>query len=308
MVVAGRACEILYQLIVSTGRDAEYLIPANCCTSVSMTFPAAGVRPTYIDIDPVNLTIDHRLVKERIAATPERQHVLLYIRTYGNVDAAENFFVELKTLSPGILIVDDRCLCFPSLRMGWSGTAADVVLFSTGAGKLVELGAGGYAFLRDSVRYEPQHHEFDPQLESELIQRIQSAPDTALEMPAAWISNTTVSRLSYLSRVWLWRYFEFAKNLIIGRLYRILLSSSAAGTIIPSTWRYCVRLSSDRERVRLALKKAGIFSSTLYPPPEPLFTLQRFPNAQRLSDEILNIPFRPKTVFQLFLARRFMKS
>ncbi len=309
MIVAARACEILYNLIISTGTEVEYIVPANCCNSVSMTFASAGVQPFYVDIEPGTLDVNHHRVKERLAVGAGTRRVVLYIRPYGDVQDAEVFFSELKALDPTLLIIDDRCLCFPDLRVSWQRTHADVVLFSTGGGKVVELGFGGYAFIRDGVRYAVHAHAFDPLRESSLIREVLADPDLRPEIPATWINNATVEHPAwYLARVFLWRYVKLAKHVTVRAAYKRLLPASVSGSVYPSTWRYCLALGNRRDRLHVALQKLGVFASTLYPPPARIFSNDSFPTARQVAEETLNIPYRFGTVLKLLLNRATIRE
>lgn len=66
---------------------------------------------------------------------------VLYVHTYGVEDTPHDFFRQIKNINPDIFIVDDRCLCLPQLQM--NDTIADLILFSTGAKKQVNLNRGG---------------------------------------------------------------------------------------------------------------------------------------------------------------------
>ena len=87
---------------------------------------------------------------------------LLYAHTYGEASTPKDVFDELKQLDEALLLVDDRCLCVPQLEPDLTNSA-DLQLYSTGYAKIVDLGFGGYAFLKDELSYETTHLSFNPQ-------------------------------------------------------------------------------------------------------------------------------------------------
>ncbi len=145
-----RASAILYTLLVSQKQMKPWLLPANICPIVPITFMKARVPFELIDISAKTLHMDLEQAESRIK-TREVGGVL-YAHTYGEETTPEDFFARAKSLKPEMLIVDDRCLCIPTFD---AISAADVVLFSTGYAKVVDLGLGGYAFLKEETNYEP---------------------------------------------------------------------------------------------------------------------------------------------------------
>lgn len=73
------------------------------------------------------------------------------MHTYGvETDFAESF-AKFRERNPKIAIIDDRCVCMPEVQIDES--AADMVQFSTGEKKPVNLGIGGIGFVADGWKY-----------------------------------------------------------------------------------------------------------------------------------------------------------
>ncbi|MFN8387275.1 MAG: hypothetical protein U0X92_12755 [Anaerolineales bacterium] len=149
-IQAPRASAILYNLLVSQKQTKPWLLPANICPIVPITFMKADVPFEFVDISPETLHMDLGQAEARI----KKRDVggLLYAHTYGDESTPDDFFARAKSLNPEMLIVDDRCLCIPKIE---GKSSADVILFSTGYAKIVELEFGGYVFLRKDVKYQP---------------------------------------------------------------------------------------------------------------------------------------------------------
>ena len=77
-------------------------------------------------------------------AEAEDATAVLAVHTYGIEDDFNEQFAALRAINPTIAIIDDRCLCMPELEE--PNSIADLVLYSTGEKKQVELGAGGIGY------------------------------------------------------------------------------------------------------------------------------------------------------------------
>lgn len=67
-----------------------------------------------VDISAANLHMD----LERVEALVKSPKVggLLYAHTYRDSPTPNDFFQSLKSINPGLIIVDDRCLCIPEFE------------------------------------------------------------------------------------------------------------------------------------------------------------------------------------------------
>ena len=65
-----------------------------------------------------------------------------------------SFFNRLQLKYSDLLLFDDRCMARPEPDFNKiDSMGADVVIYSSGYGKYVDLGFGGFAHLIDSVNY-----------------------------------------------------------------------------------------------------------------------------------------------------------
>ena len=166
IIQAPRASAILYNVLISLKQARPWLMPANICPMVPITFMKAKVPFVLVDISAQSLHMD----LEHAGALIESRDFagLLYAHTYGDESTPDEFFRFAKSIDPGLIIVDDRCLCIPVFE---TTSPADVVLFSTGYAKIIELEFGGYALMSDGVEYQPVslpfHQEDHAQLEEQ---------------------------------------------------------------------------------------------------------------------------------------------
>lgn len=145
LVHAYRACKLLYDFIVSNDIVGKVLLPANVCSDVVETITEAGAMPEFVDIDKSTLCMDEQEALKGVSYSK----ALLFVHTYGVESDYESFFRRAKDANPEIAIIDDKCLCWPDLNTDFS-TEADLVLYSTGAKKQLDLGGGGYGLLKCS--------------------------------------------------------------------------------------------------------------------------------------------------------------
>ncbi len=151
-ILAPRASTILYNLLQGLASRKRFLLPANICPIVPITFFKAGIQVEFVDISAATLHMDMDEVEARLVRAPGSYGGVLYAHTYGDPSTPSSAFRGLSTRFPELLIIDDRCLCVPDLGPPES-SEAQVTLYSTGYAKIVDIGLGGYAFLEDQVSY-----------------------------------------------------------------------------------------------------------------------------------------------------------
>ena len=156
---ASRASAILYSLLINQKHKNVWLLPANICPIVPVTFLKARVPFKFVDISERTFHLDLDQAESLIRT--RRFGGLLYAHSYGDASTPNDFFASIKNIAPEMLIIDDRCLCVPDLEPDLSNRA-DLQLYSTGYAKIVELNFGGYAFVHADVFYQAVHLSFDP--------------------------------------------------------------------------------------------------------------------------------------------------
>lgn len=140
-----RASAILYLFLRSLNSKGVFLLPANICPIVPITLMKANVQYEFIDINNKNYCIDFKKVKNKIKQT-NKYKGLIFVHTYGIEKDFNNKFKELKEIENNFIIIDDKSLCKPKFTLS-DTIYADLILYSTGYGKMVDLGYGGYGFL-----------------------------------------------------------------------------------------------------------------------------------------------------------------
>lgn len=158
-VFESRASMILYNFLVANGNDKKFILPFNVCPIVPAVFLKAKQEFILLDINDYSLSIDQENVIELIKKHPNKYTGLLFLHPYGALLDIEHFYKEIKAIQPDFLLIDDRCLCRPTFEI--EPTEADLVLYSTGYSKYIDLGWGGYAFINKERNYSSLNLKFN---------------------------------------------------------------------------------------------------------------------------------------------------
>ena len=287
-----RASTVLFNVVRTQGGDRPYLVPANACPILAITLMHAGAPFELIDISSASMAIDADAVLDRVRTARGRYAGLVFVRPYGSMSDEEAFFREFKQCAPGAIIVDDRCLCSPSFAVDPAG-AADVVLYSTGHAKAVDIGWGGYGVLAEGRGYGSNRAPFDP-LD---LERLTSGYKHALASGA---------KFQYVASRWLdmrkppigWdRYRESvernrtlvqAHRRLLNRIYRERIPAELQYSDAYQEWRFNVRAANAPD-VLAALFTAGLYASRHYVPLTRAFGNGDAPNAEAVYRQIVNL-------------------
>ena len=162
LLTANRANKILYNFLKVNNISGNVLLPANICSDVVKTLQYAGLTTTFVDLQVDNLCIN----QEVVLAKAKEASMLLFVHTYGIEHDFYTFFEQVREQNPDIIIVDDKCLCLPDLDV--KDSAADLVLYSTGENKMINLGGGAIGYLADQWEYDEVRVEESELLSNEL--------------------------------------------------------------------------------------------------------------------------------------------
>ena len=162
LLTANCANKILYNFLKVNHISGNVLLPANVCPDVVKTLHHAGLTTTFVDLQVDNLCIN----QEVVLSMAKEASMLLFVHTYGIEHDFYSFFEQVREQNPDIVIVDDKCLCLPDLDV--KDSAADLVLYSTGENKMINLGGGAIGYLADQWEYDEVRVEESELLSNEL--------------------------------------------------------------------------------------------------------------------------------------------
>lgn len=288
-----RACSILYNLLLSRNDDRPFLLPANVCPVVPLTFRKAERPFELVDVSGPDLAIDEARCLERIARDPGSVAGLLFVRTYGALGDAAPFFRAAKELSPDLLVIDDRCLCRPDLDGGSRTPSADVTLWSTGYAKHVDVGFGGFAHLCEGVPYRSSEGAFSAAVLEEVERGVKEALARGVPLEGGredWLdlAHPEVSWPAYRNGVLaaLPEIDEHKRRL--NAIYTEILPPEIRLPDRFQGWRFNLLVPAP-DRLVERLFEAGLFASRHYASLGGVLGEGRFPEAEALHRRVVNL-------------------
>jgi dTDP-4-amino-4,6-dideoxygalactose transaminase len=288
LIQAPRASAILYNILISRADFRPWLLPANICPIVPITFLKAQVPFEFVDISAATLNMDLSQAEDFIKR--RKFGGLLYAHTYGDMSTHLDFFSTIKSLDPELLIVDDRCLCIPDLEPIHT---ADVILYSTGYAKIVELNFGGYAFLRDDLEYQsaslpfnPEHHD---QIEKLYKQSIQKR-ERFIYHDSDWlqIAPPFSTWYDYSQQIETRLRASLNHQESLNQIYASCLPKEIQLPQNYQTWRFNIRVK-NKSQILNAIFSAGLFASSHYASLAGIMADGSAPRAKSLADEVINL-------------------
>jgi hypothetical protein len=290
IVRAPRASAILYNLLKSQSKTKTWLLPANICPIVPITFFKAEIPFEFVDISAETLHMDLEQAEGRLKR--KTYGGVLYAHTCGEPSTPDDFFKHVKSFYPEILLVDDRCLCIPDLEPN-PDTFADVALYSTGYAKVVELNFGGYAFLKEDIPYQAEHLPFSPLAHEEIEKGYKQA-----------IQNRAL--YTYTDSDWLQTdadlptWYDYRQQIedglnaalrqrdLINAIYETHLPKEIQLPKEYQSWRFNLRVK-NQESVLKSIFAAELFASSHYASLAGIMAPGHCPQAEKLADEIINL-------------------
>ena len=286
---ANRACSLIYSYIKKYNQGT-WLLPVNVCPDVPLTFNLAGIDIEFVDIDSTTLCIDTQECLARLARNPNKYAGIVYVRTYGFLTDTSQFVRDCKSITPSLKIIDDRCLCIPQRNP--HSYNADMVLYSTGHCKQIDLSGGGLAYYQTEEPYVIDSFLlYDGTDEEALYKEAYAKNDRMRKMPKGWLK---------LSNYKAWQdYMQEIEEKVSDRLnYRDKLNRIYSRNL-PKTiqfdskyndWRFNIMVpSSMKQEILRALFDKGLFASTHYHSVNRLFNKDKYPVSDALFSKVINL-------------------
>jgi dTDP-4-amino-4,6-dideoxygalactose transaminase len=287
---APRASAILYHLLKSQADTRPWLLPANICPIVPITFFKASISFELVDISAQTLHMDVEQAEAQIRT--RRFGGLLYAHTYGEASTPNDFFHQIKSVDESILIVDDRCLCLPEVQPD-AENLADVQLYSTGYAKILDLGLGGFAFVSEGVPYRSVHLPFEPQaldqVEEQYKQAIRDATAFSYE-DCNWLQTNAVLPAweEYRRHIEVELPFSMSQRSKLNTVYASRIPQELQLPDAYQSWRFNIRVE-NKPQILKAIFEAGLFASSHYASLAGIMADGRGPQAEALHNSVINL-------------------
>lgn len=144
LTFANRASAVLCNFLKSRKICKPFILPANVCPVVPLSFLKAGVDFDFVDIDESH-ALDKGIALEKLYKGDYAG--VLFVHAYGHRFDNKSFYAQVKAIDNSLQIIDDCCLCEPDTNDELEHNI-DLQLFSTGYAKYIELSYGGYGKTR----------------------------------------------------------------------------------------------------------------------------------------------------------------
>lgn len=290
IIQAPRASAILYHLLNSQANTHPWLLPANICPIVPITFFKARVPFEFVDISASTLHMD---LEQAEALLKKRKYGgLFYAHTYGEPSTPNDFFAHAKSMNPDLLVLDDRCLCIPDLEPN-ADASADVTLYSTGHAKIIQLNFGGYAFMKENVKYHPEHLPFSAHAQENLEREYKETVSKRIQFiyhDTDWLETISDVPAWYDYRQHIQSHMNdsLTQRRTLNQIYSSRLPAQIQLSQTYQTWRFNIRVH-NKQAIVDAIFKAGLFASSHYSSLAGIMVDGRAPRAEKLADEVINL-------------------
>jgi hypothetical protein len=288
LIQAPRASAILYNILIGRADSHPWLLPANICPIVPITFLKAQIPFEFVDISATTLHMDLAQAEDLIKR--RRFGGLLYAHTYGESSTPSEFFSTIKNLDPELLIVDDRCLCPPDLQ---PINSADVILYSTGYAKIAELNFGGYAYLREDLEYHSAHLVFNPAH----LDKVEKLYKVAIQKHESFIYQDSdwlqidppfPAWYDYSLQIEARRKDSLAYRAVLNQIYESRLPKEIQLSQSYQVWRFNIRVK-NKSQILSAITNAGLFASSHYASMAGIMADGFAPHAETLTNQAINL-------------------
>ena len=289
ITTANRASAVLCNFLRVRKFESPFLLPANVCPVVPLSFMKAGVEFDFVDIDETH-AMSKGLAMEKINSG--KYVGLVFVHAYGRQFDNTFFYKEIKQTTPDFCIIDDQCLCMPDLS-GIQPNNTDLVLYSTGYAKYVELSFGGYGVTETGggILGYYDYSEADETKQQIYIKECLRKGGT-YDWPAdfPWLD---CSRLQMTQE----QYFDVIRKKMpvvnewkehINKIYREQLPKSIQWGEEYENWRFMVSVE-NRDEVLKAIFEKDLFAGTNFPSVSWMFKQQHSAYAEDEATHILNL-------------------
>jgi dTDP-4-amino-4,6-dideoxygalactose transaminase len=297
-----RASVILYNALISLkinkniDKDGKFIIPLNVCPIVPAVFIKAKIDFDFIDISMKTLCVDDELLLAKIKREKNISGVL-FVKTYGTEDDFTEVFRSIKQVNSKIFIINDNCLKMPDFEYDIEASLCDLTIFSTGYSKYVDIGWGGFGFLKDKYTY----------CKTKLLFSSDDLNQLTGEINKSLLEN---SDLKYIDRDWLGSEIclysdlsQYTKRIkhdllkikkhksIINNIYSNNLAKDIQFRKVFWDWRFSIFINNKKQLME-KIFDSGLFASSHYEDIGFMYGYKEggnISNAKRVHSNVVNL-------------------
>jgi len=256
-----RAATVMYEVLETLDKSKKFLLPLNICPIVPDTFLKANIKFKFIDININTLCMDEDLALEAIRSDSSIGGVL-FVKTFGIKVDSEVFYQKIKDINPEIFIIDDQCPSVQNFDFDIDNSFASLTLFSSGYSKYVDIGYGGFGFLKDEefkdrFKDDSKNREF---LNYQIIVK-EKIP----------LMREQKSKLNKIYRK------NIPHNMHLGEEFE--------------NWRFSILVDDKDELLERIFQEEGLFASSHYAPIDDKYTDNPIQNSNshKVANRIVNL-------------------
>lgn len=289
ITTANRASAVLCHFLRNGKFDSPFLLPANVCPVVPLSFMKAGVGFEFVDIDGTH-ALSKELAFEKIKSG--KYAGLVFVHAYGRHFDNASFYKVIKEVAPDSCIIDDCCLCQPDLS-GILPENVDMSLFSTGYAKYVELSFGGYGVTKYGMSTFGVFDYSEAEETKQLTYIKECLRDGKVyDLPAnyPWLDGSKIQITQE-------QYFDVIRKQLpvvqkqkesINKIYRDELPQSVQWGEDYENWRFMITVD-NRDEILEAIFENHLFAGTNFPSVSWMFKQQHYERAESEAKHILNL-------------------
>jgi hypothetical protein len=287
--IENRASVVLYNFLISNDFKRPFLMPSNVCPIVPSVFIKANVAFEFVDIDK-SMAINKAISLSKIKS--DKYSGIIFVHAYGKLFDTKLFFNDLKSKTNNICIIDDRCLCVPDFELTDNGDA-DLILYSTGYSKYIDLGYGGWGIIKDSYKYNLKILDYNEIDFQDFLKdhKYSLENKTRFLLPNTQWLNSRIFEISpkdYFERVTQALEKIKIQKSLLNNIYKTELPSELQLSDEYNSWRFNI-LVNERDLVLKNIFNAGLFAGTNYPSVANMFNGATAVIAERYERKIINL-------------------
>ncbi|MES2691196.1 MAG: hypothetical protein V4658_12380, partial [Bacteroidota bacterium] len=246
-------------MIQNCNEIQHWLLPSTVCFSVPFLFTRLNKQITFYDYG-----YDANSILDRI----ENLHTGILLTDYYSKPWQSTDLLLLKASTPAL--VHDCCLSAPVTDV--AHLVADLLLFSTGKGKVLDLGSGAIGFchsghdvksdpVQDPEKIRQQYQELDAYWKEILVGKTSFKKERVQDVD--WIEHSDLDEPVYLSEVHKKLQARLDHKSMLNATYSQLINPVFLDNSIGNEWRFNILV--DQPRVLLnELVKKDLFASNHY--------------------------------------------
>lgn len=291
---SNRASAVLYNWLLSNKIKGKVLMAANICETVPATYYKCGIDVSFCDIEEETLSPNKDEILKLLNVNND-VNILHYNHTYGaELTADDDFLNYIHHNFSNLIIIEDKCLSIPDVRTPINKKNVDLILYSTGHTKVINLGYGGYGITKEKWKYCDFSTKYNSVYETDFDNHIKYCHANESKVNKEIITSNWINTdSSLLPKNYLLNIEEAIPTHLchkdkINSIYNKYLKRISLGDLY-NNWRYNIVVKNQKECLS-ALFANGLYASNHYKSLGSGYFLDlEFPNCDYIYNHVINL-------------------